>query len=84
MKTLRFLSRQFLALVTAVISGLVTGQLLALLPGTLFELLGSSIVHEYQAWIQGAFWLIPFLVSLCVSLLISLMVRKRGTERATV
>ena len=82
MKAVRFLVRQLLALITAVISGLLTGQLLSTLPGFLFNQIGSSIVNQYQTWIQGAFWLIPFLVSLCVSLLISLVVRKGRAVRA--
>jgi hypothetical protein len=82
MNTLRFLSRQLLALVTAVISGLAAGQLLSLLPGLLFDLLDPALAARYQLWIQAAFWLIPFLVSLCVSLLISLVVRKKPGRAA--
>ena len=82
MKAVRILVRQLLALTTAVISGLLTGQLLSTLPGFLFNQLGSSIVNQYQGWIRGAFWAIPFLVSLCVSLMISLVVRRKGTARA--
>ncbi len=82
MKALRFLSRQLLALITAVISGLLTGQLLSILPGVLFNQLGSSFVDQNQGWIRGAFWLIPFLVSLSVSLLISLAFGKKRTARA--
>jgi ABC-type antimicrobial peptide transport system permease subunit len=82
MKTFRFLTRQLLALITAVISGLLTGQLLRVLPAVLFKQLGSNFIAQYQPWIQGTFWLIPFLISLCVSLLISLAVPRRKTARA--
>ncbi|MFL7812905.1 MAG: hypothetical protein AB8I40_04420 [Anaerolineales bacterium] len=82
MKALRFLGRQLLALITAVVSGLLAGQLLSRLPTVLFKLLGSSTVNQYQTWIQGVFWTVPFLVSLCVSLLISMIIRKRTPGRA--
>ena len=78
MKVFRFLSRQLLALITAVISGLLTGQLLSTLPGFIFDQLGSSFGNKYHLWIQDAFWLVPFLVSFCVSILITLVVGKRA------
>ncbi|MEJ2448680.1 MAG: hypothetical protein P8Y37_12175 [Anaerolineales bacterium] len=82
MNIFRFLTRQLLALITAVLSGLLTGQLLRVLPAVLFKQLGSSFIAQFQPWIQGTFWLIPFLVSLCVSLLISLVIPRSKTSRA--
>jgi hypothetical protein len=82
-RVLSFFTKQIVAIVIAVLTGLISGQVLSFVSIWILGQVGAETFHQSRTMVEALFWLVPFLISLCISVMFSILFNRKRTKAQT-